>query len=193
MVYCIQSRGEANEVEGWVPSRGVQIPWKTFQKDLEKPLDKLHKVWYTNNVKREVPTRDTMMGDEVHRVKKVRKKKNSLLTNPTKHGIINTSKGVLKDTSTKVLFHGAVATPPSTSRKAQDPTCKGVGESREKKKWQKSLTNPLKCDTIRVQKERDGNPETRAAHESEVRPVPDDPTARCSYLRNINVNQCPRG
>ena len=55
------------------------------------------------------------------------------------------------------------------------------------------LTYPLKCDTIRVQKERDGNPETRAAHESEVRPVPNDPTARCSYLRNINVNQCPRG
>ena len=45
------SRGEANEVEGWVPSRGVQIPWKTFQKDLEKPLDKRHKMCYNNNVK----------------------------------------------------------------------------------------------------------------------------------------------
>ena len=55
------------------------------------------------------------------------------------------------------------------------------------------LTNPLECDTIRVQKARDGNPETRAAHESEVRPVPDDPTARCSCLRYINVSQCPSG
>ena len=51
------------------------------------------------------------------------------------------------------------------------------------------MTNPLKCDTIRVQKERDGNPETRAAHESEVRPVPDDPTARCVGLRYISVDQ----
>ena len=46
------SRGEANEVEGWIPSRGVQIPWKTFQKDLEKPLDKLSKAWYNKSVKR---------------------------------------------------------------------------------------------------------------------------------------------
>jgi hypothetical protein len=34
------------------------------------------------------------------------------------------------------------------------------------------LTNTSKCGIIKVQKERDGNPETRAAHESEVRPVP---------------------
>jgi hypothetical protein len=38
-------------------------------------------------------------------------------------------------------------------------------------------------------KARDGNPETRAAHESEVRPVPDDPTAWCVGVRNTNVNQ----
>jgi hypothetical protein len=52
-VIIIMSRGEANEVEGWVPSRGVQIPWKTFQKDLEKPLDKPLKMWYYNSVKRD--------------------------------------------------------------------------------------------------------------------------------------------
>jgi hypothetical protein len=45
-----------------------------------------------NTVKREVPTRDTKMGDEVHRVKKVRKKKNSLLTNPLKCDIIKVVK-----------------------------------------------------------------------------------------------------
>jgi hypothetical protein len=33
-----------------------------------------------------------MMGDEVHRVKKVRKKKNSLLTNSTKCAIIKAQK-----------------------------------------------------------------------------------------------------
>ena len=52
-------------------------------------LDKLIPKCYTIIVKREVPTRDTMKGDEVHRVKKVRKKKNSLLTNSTKCGTIN--------------------------------------------------------------------------------------------------------
>jgi hypothetical protein len=45
-------------------------------------------LWYTNDVKREVPTRDTKMGDEVHRVKKVRKKKNSLLTTIAPYGIM---------------------------------------------------------------------------------------------------------
>jgi len=38
-------------------------------------------MWNKNNVKREVPPRDAKMGDELHGVKKVRKKKNFLLTN----------------------------------------------------------------------------------------------------------------
>ena len=53
-------------------------------------LDKLLPKCYTIIVKREVPTRDTKMGDEVHRVKKVRKKKNSLLTNSKRCATIST-------------------------------------------------------------------------------------------------------
>jgi hypothetical protein len=56
------------------------------------PIDFWCGLWYTNNVKREVPTRDAKMGDEVHRVKKVRKKKNSLLTNPLKCDTIRVQK-----------------------------------------------------------------------------------------------------
>jgi hypothetical protein len=55
---------------------------------LEKVLDFWVEMCYYNDVKREVPTRDTKMGDEVHRVKKVRKKKNSLLTNQIIYDII---------------------------------------------------------------------------------------------------------
>lgn len=102
---------------------------------------------------------------------------------------IRKSKGVLKDTSTKVLFHGAVATPPSTSRKAQDLTSKGVGESREKKKWQKPLDKPLKVWYNKDTKgESKAVPKRKDPRES-VRPVLDEPTARCVGLRNTNVNQ----
>jgi hypothetical protein len=49
-----------------------------LSKKCKKPLDKPLKMWYNvRAVKREAPARGTKMGDEVHRVKKVRKKKNS--------------------------------------------------------------------------------------------------------------------
>ena len=46
------SRGEDSEVEGWVPSRGVQIPSLTSEKKLKFPLDKPHKMCYNKGVKR---------------------------------------------------------------------------------------------------------------------------------------------
>jgi hypothetical protein len=56
--------------------------WQKFvQNFLPETLDKLPTLCYTiRAVEREVPARDTIKGDEVHRVKKVRKKQKSLST-----------------------------------------------------------------------------------------------------------------
>ena len=45
------------------------------------------------------------------------------------------------------------------------------------------------CAIIQVQKARVRRHRNGETHESRVRPLPDDPTARCVGLRNINVNQ----
>ena len=65
---------------------------KIICKNVKITLDKSIPKCYTIIVKREVPTRDTKMGDEVHRVKKVRKKKNSLLTNSKRCATISTER-----------------------------------------------------------------------------------------------------
>ena len=64
---------------------------KTFLNYFPKTLDFWGSLCYYNNVKREVP-KDAKMGDEVHRVKKVRKKKNFLLTNQIKYDILDNVK-----------------------------------------------------------------------------------------------------
>ena len=78
------SRGEANEVEGWVPSRGVQIPWKTFQKDLENLLTNTIEYGILIMSRGKSPQGTPRRVIKVHQVKKDREKsaKNSLLTNP---------------------------------------------------------------------------------------------------------------
>ena len=49
------------------------------------------------------------------------------------------------------------------------------------------MTNDFLCGII-ITEVKGSNPK-REAHESDVRPVPDDPTARCVGLRYTNVNQ----
>ena len=75
------------------------------------------------------------------------------------------------------------------------PTARGVGESREKKQValkKKCLTNSQECAIIKAQRGKQGRSQRQDPRESGKSLTIKSSTARCSCVRDTNVNQTPQ-